>query len=474
MLRAMAGLRSVAHVDVGEQVCPGGQRSGLRFVDRLVDQRRDLGVDGVEVGPGQFAGLGHPVGEALEAVEFGPRVLDLAGPVGLLVALEVAEVAGELHLDERRAAAVAGAGDRLAGRLVHREEVEAVDDGARHAEPGRAVGDVVAGYRPGAGRGLGVAVVLGHEDGRQVPHRGQVHRLERRALVAAAVAEERDADPAGALDLGGQRRPADQRRAAADDAVGAEHALGQVGDVHRAALTVAAAGLAAVDLGHHLADVDAPGDAVAVAAMGAGDGVAVVEVAAYADRRRLLARVQVDESGNLAGRELRVHAFLELADRPHRPVDVQQVLSSQGFPLHRVGHVLLLRLVVDVRLSRPRRALAARTAGTSTHRGPSALSRTAGCSPGSKVSSRSPSTAMTPARAPTRYADPGCIGSISSTPTGTTSPGAIGASTCRSAPGARRAVTPCGSCRATGASWPRTLDSPIASGSAKAQNSWVT
>jgi hypothetical protein len=43
---------------------------------------------------------------------------------------------------------------------------------------------------------------------------------------------------------------------------------------------------------------------VAVAAVGAGDGVPVVEVAADADRRRLLPRVQVDEPGDLAGREL--------------------------------------------------------------------------------------------------------------------------------------------------------------------------
>src|ERR1700741_3757325 len=106
-------------------------------------------------------------------------------------------------------------------------------------------------------------------------------------------------------------------RAAADDSVGAEHALGQVSDVHGAALAVAAAGLAAVDLGHHLADVHAPGDAVAVPAVGAGDGVPVVEVAADADGRRLLARVQVDEPGDLAGRELPMHPFPELAAGPH-------------------------------------------------------------------------------------------------------------------------------------------------------------
>src|ERR1700728_182924 len=193
-------------------------------------------------------------------------MLDLIRTVGLLVSLEMAEVAGELHLDERRAAALPRPGDRLAGGLVDGEEVEAVDDHAGHAESGRAVGNVVAGHRPGAGRALGVPVVLGDEDRWQVPHAGQVHRLERGALVAAAVAEERNADPAGALDLGGKRGPADQRRAAADDAVGAEHALGQVGDVHRAALAVAASGPAAVDLGHHLADIDALGDAVPMTA----------------------------------------------------------------------------------------------------------------------------------------------------------------------------------------------------------------
>ena len=104
-----------------------------------------------------------------------------------------------------------------------------------------------------------------------------------------------------------------------------------------------AAGLAAVDLGHHLAHVHALGDAVAVAAMGAGDGVTVVEVAAHADGRSLLARVQVHEARDLAGRELRVHAFLELADSPHHPVGAQQLLPGQSFPLHRVGHVLLAR-----------------------------------------------------------------------------------------------------------------------------------
>src|SRR5437773_6867553 len=113
MVRAMAGLLSVADVDVGEQVCLGRQRGRLRLVDGPVDRGRDLGVGGVEVGLGELAGRGHPGGETRQAVQLGPRVLDLAGPVGLLVALEMAEVAGELHLQQRRAAA---AGDEVQDR----------------------------------------------------------------------------------------------------------------------------------------------------------------------------------------------------------------------------------------------------------------------------------------------------------------------------------------------------------------------
>lgn len=136
------------------------------------------------------------------------------------------------------------------------------------------------------------------------------------------------------------------------------------------------------------------------------------------------------------------------------------------------------------RVSRPSRALAARTAGTSTHHGPSVRSVTTGRVSGPKVISRSPSTASTPASARTGWATPGSSRTAPATSTGSTSPGAIGAVTRTAPPGPAPsacaapaptiAVTPNGSRRPTGDSWPRTLDSPIASGSANAQNSWVS
>ena len=159
-----------------------------------------------------WPGLGDPGAEPLEAVEVLPGVADLVGPVELLVALEVPEVAGELDLDQGRAAALAGPGHGLAGRLVHGEEVEPVDDHTGHPERRGPVGDVVGGHRPGRRGGLGVAVVLRDEDRRQVPDRGQVQRLQGGALVGGAVAEERDRHAAVALDAS---RPARARRSAA-------------------------------------------------------------------------------------------------------------------------------------------------------------------------------------------------------------------------------------------------------------------
>ena len=55
----------------------------------------------------------------------------------------------------------------------------------------------------GGGRELGVAVVLAEEDDRQLPHRGEVHRLVERALGHRAVAEEGHGDAAVGPQLGG-------------------------------------------------------------------------------------------------------------------------------------------------------------------------------------------------------------------------------------------------------------------------------
>src|SRR5215204_2689007 len=92
---------------------------------------------------------------------------------------------------------------------------------------------------------------------------------------------------------------------------------------------VADAGLLAVDLGHHALDVAALRDRVAVAAMGRGDVVVVAQVRADAGGDRRLAGVQVHEARDLAGRELAVQTLLELADRAHHPVALEELLLGE-------------------------------------------------------------------------------------------------------------------------------------------------
>ena len=65
-----------------------------------------------------------------------------------------------------------------------------------------------------------------------------------------------------------ERRPDGERDARANDAVGTEHAVVEVGDVHGAALALAHAGAATEELRHHLSQPDALGDAVAMTSVG--------------------------------------------------------------------------------------------------------------------------------------------------------------------------------------------------------------
>ena len=193
-----------------------------------------------------------------------------------------------LGLDQRRPFARPRPLGRLERGLGDRGEIVAVDDDAGHRIGARAVGDVGDGGRAGHRHRHRILVVLADEHDRQLPDGGDVERLVERALVVGAVAEERDRDCAGLPLLGAERRADRDRQAAADDAVGAEIALGRLGDVHRAAAPLAIAGLAAEKFGEHRLQLGALGDAMAVAAMGRGDAIGVAERHADADRRRLL------------------------------------------------------------------------------------------------------------------------------------------------------------------------------------------
>ena len=135
-----------------------------------------------------------------------------------------------------------------------RSHVVAVDARRRHAERcGARAGPRPAVTLVGAGEG-GDAVVLAHEQHRQPVERGPVEPLEERPAVDRAVAEEAGDDRVGfPAQLQRLRRADGDRDAAGHDAVGAQHADGEIGDVHGAALAAAVAARAAEELRHHRA-----------------------------------------------------------------------------------------------------------------------------------------------------------------------------------------------------------------------------
>ncbi len=229
-----------------------------------------------------------------------------------------------LHLEERRAAAAAGEIERPADGVLDGEHVVAVDDLARHAVAGRAIGEILdraLGAPVGREREL---VVLADEDDGQLPGRSQVHPLVRCALPGRAVAEERERRLVGAAQRRGQRGAAGVGDPGADDAVAAEDVEREIGDVHRAAEPLAVARPLAEHLGHHPVQVGAGGDQVAVRAVVADEVVGLAHHAGRADGDRLLADAAVRRPEDHALLEQRRGALLEGANQQHQAELVDQ------------------------------------------------------------------------------------------------------------------------------------------------------
>ena len=219
-----------------------------------------------------------------------------------------------------------GARHRLRGRIVNREEIDAVHSGEGHAQRFGTLHDL-AGDDEGACRRFPESVVLNGEDHRQLPYLGEVHAFGGGALIDRPVAREDHGDIVATENLRRQCRAAGQRRAAADDAIGAEHSFRKVGDVHRTALAAADARVLAENFRHHPMHVASLGDAVPVAAMRRGDMVGLGEMHAHAHRRRLLPGIEMGVARNVAARHLGADAILEDANGPHCAVRLQQFFS---------------------------------------------------------------------------------------------------------------------------------------------------
>jgi len=129
------------------------------------------------------------------------------------------------------------------------------------------------------------------------------------------------------------------KHAGRDDAVRAEHADREIGDVHRTALAAVGAGRASEQLAHHALDRCALGDRVAVAAMRRGEQVLDAQMRAHPRGNRLLAGGQVQGAAHIRFREARAegrHAALggllggvfEGADARHGSIQRKRLRKS--------------------------------------------------------------------------------------------------------------------------------------------------
>ena len=233
----------------------------------------------------------------------------------------------DLRFDQRRAGTGARALDRRADGGVHGQRIAPIDRDARHGVgfgldgerlAVRGVGVLLLGGRHGV-----VAVVLHHEDHRQLPQGCNVERLVKCTLFRGTVTEEAVHDFRFLADL---RRPGSARRVGntgAHDTRGAEETALDVGEMHRAAEALAEAVHATVNLGHHGVRIAAENERISVAAIGGKRRITSAEVAQRADDGRLDAigevRMAADHTGMLGERAL--HALFELADAQHLSVD---------------------------------------------------------------------------------------------------------------------------------------------------------
>jgi hypothetical protein len=126
----------------------------------------------------------------------------LARPVLLDVAVVMAAEADGLALQEDRPAARPGLGGSPGRSVEDRLGIAAVDDLGRDAVAGDAVHQVPGPQEGGGGRQLRPAVVLTHDDERQVLGRREHQALVQRALAHRPVADGHDDDPAAPLVLG--------------------------------------------------------------------------------------------------------------------------------------------------------------------------------------------------------------------------------------------------------------------------------
>ncbi len=176
---------------------------------------------------------------------------------------------------------------------------------------------------------LGVAVVLAHEQDRQLPQHRQIQRLVKRARASRAVAEERDADVLSPRAWAAHAAPAASDRLPPTTPVAPSTPCRGIDQMHRAAATATHAGLATDDFRERRFDVAALREHVTMAAMAGEQHVVRTEVSTDAGSNSFLTGGQMGKAGHFAGRSQPLHLAFERTDAPERPQDIEQRLARR-------------------------------------------------------------------------------------------------------------------------------------------------
>ena len=239
-----------------------GQGLSVREAYGVLDARPGGCLHRFDVVPGDGSALHQQIGKAADRVLVTP-LGDLVGlAVGLGVADIVAAQAVREALDDGRALAVVRSRDGAATGFQHGQRVVAVDDlrcnAVWPAVRGHMAHDRMRRHR----RELGVAVVLAHQDHRQLPQRRHVETFVEGTGIGGAIAEiNRDHVT---LFPRHQCRSERQRDRSSDDAGRGHQPPANLHEVHGAAAAAAVAGVLAGQFRQEQVRIGAAGEEMPV------------------------------------------------------------------------------------------------------------------------------------------------------------------------------------------------------------------
>ena len=317
----------VIHIHVSEGFLDFGKGAVFRECDRSINCCIDPFIDAPKLVFGHQATSQDGLFEELDRIEFGAVFVVFRGNfIGLRIAFKVAEVTIGLTLHQARPLSGPGARNRLMRRFIHGSQVVPVYGHARHIIRCGAVGDILDAAMIMRRRGLGIAVVLGHKNDRQLPDCGQVEALVQGALFRRPVTKEADGHLVSPVGFCRQAGPTGQRRPSADDTVGPQHAFVHIGNMHGATFALANPRGLAEQLSHHAPHVHPFCNTVAMSAMGRGHIVSVREMGTNPDSYGFFPGIEMHKARDFPLPELSTDPGFKHTDELHTLIDPQELV----------------------------------------------------------------------------------------------------------------------------------------------------